>query len=299
MLKSISLRLCTLIVLLFAGIYSFAQQVQVKGTVVEKSSGESIIGASVMEVGSNSNGTITDIDGNFTLSVASGATLSVSYIGYKAVTVKAQPTLRIELTEDSQLIDEVVVTGYMSEKNTSLTGSVAVVKMKDVADIPTGNVLSSLQGRVAGMNITTDGTPGGGNTSTLVRGKSSFRNDANSPLYVIDGVMTRENISSILSSNDVESIQVLKDAASASIYGAQAANGVIIITTKRAKKGETRVDFDMSLTLQTYQCGFDMLNADECTRFIGRLISMPIMELRQAAKYMVMVQLPNFKTISV
>ena len=111
MLKSISLRLCTLIVLLFAGIYSFAQQVQVKGTVVEKSSGESIIGASVMEVGSNSNGTITDIDGNFTLSVASGATLSVSYIGYKAVTVKAQPTLRIELTEDSQLIDEVVVTG--------------------------------------------------------------------------------------------------------------------------------------------------------------------------------------------
>lgn len=263
MLKSISLRLCTLIVLLFVGILSFAQQVQVKGTVVEKSSGESIIGASVMEVGSNSNGTITDIDGNFTLSVTSGATLSVSYIGYKTVTVKAQPTLRIELTEDSQLIDEVVVTGYMSEKKASLTGSVAVVKMKDVADIPTGNVLSSLQGRVAGMNITTDGTPGGGNTSTLVRGKSSFRNDANSPLYVIDGVMTRENISSILSSNDVESIQVLKDAASASIYGAQAANGVIIITTKRAKKGETRVDFDMSLTLQTYQCGFDMLNADE------------------------------------
>lgn len=96
------------------------------------------------------------------------------------------------------MIDEVVVTGYMSEKKASLTGSVAVVKMKDVADIPTGNVLSSLQGRVAGMNITTDGTPGGGNTSTLVRGKSSFRNDANSPLYVIDGVMTRENISSIL-----------------------------------------------------------------------------------------------------
>ena len=139
--------------LLFVGILSFAQQVQVKGTVVEKSSGESIIGASVMEVGSNSNGTITDIDGNFILSVASGATLSVSYIGYKTVTVKAQPILRIELTEDSQLIDEVVVTGYMSEKKASLTGSVAVVKMKDVADIPTGNVLSSLQGRVAGMNI--------------------------------------------------------------------------------------------------------------------------------------------------
>ena len=262
MLKSISLRLCTLIVLLFAGIYSFAQQVQVKGTVVEKSSGESIIGASVMEVGSNSNGTITDIDGNFTLSVASGATLSVSYIGYKAVTVKAQPTLRIELTEDSQLIDEVVVTGYMSEKKASLTGSVAVVKMKDVADIPTGNVLSSLQGRVAGMNITTDGTPGGGNTSTLVRGKSSFRNDANSPLYVIDGVTFDGSVNSI-NPDDISSMTVLKDAASAALYGSRGANGVIIITTKRAKKGETRVDFDMSLTLQTYQCGFDMLNADE------------------------------------
>ena len=263
MLKSISLRLCTLIVLLFAGIYSFAQQVQVKGTVVEKSSGESIIGASVMEVGSNSNGTITDIDGNFTLSVASGATLSVSYIGYKAVTVKAQPTLRIELTEDSQLIDEVVVTGYMSEKKASLTGSVAVVKMKDVADIPTGNVLSSLQGRVAGMNITTDGTPGGGNTSTLVRGKSSFRNDANSPLYVIDGVMTRENISSILSSNDVESIQVLKDAASASIYGAQAANGVVLITTKSGKEGKAQIAFDAYYGVQNVARKADMLNAQE------------------------------------
>lgn len=263
MLKSISLRLCTLIVLLFAGISSFAQQVQVKGTVVEKSSGESIIGASVMEVGSNSNGTITDIDGNFTLSVASGATLSVSYIGYKTVTVKAQPILRIELTEDSQLIDEVVVTGYMSEKKASLTGSVAVVKMKDVADIPTGNVLSSLQGRVAGMNITTDGTPGGGNTSTLVRGKSSFRNDANSPLYVIDGVMTRENISSILSSNDVESIQVLKDAASASIYGAQAANGVVLITTKSGKEGKAQIAFDAYYGVQNVARKADMLNAQE------------------------------------
>ncbi len=263
MVKNISFRLCTLIMFLFVGIPSFAQQIKINGLVVEKSSGEPIIGASILEEGSKSNGTITDIDGNFTLSVTSGAMLRISYIGYKTVTVKAQSTLHVELVQDSKMIDEVVVTGYMSEKKASLTGSVAVVKMKEVTDTPTGNVLSSLQGRVAGMNITTDGTPGGGNTSTLVRGKSSFRDNANSPLYVIDGVMTRDNISSILSSNDVESIQVLKDAASASIYGAQAANGVIIITTKRAKKGETRVDFDMSLTLQNYQCGFNMLNADE------------------------------------
>lgn len=263
MMRNIHLKLCTFILLLFAGVSSFAQQIQVKGTVVEKSTGETVIGASVLEAGSQNNGTITDIDGNFTLYVAPEATLTISYIGYKTLTLKAQPQMRIEMEDDAQMLNEVVVTGYMAEKKASLTGSVAVVKMKDVADIPTGNVMSSLQGRVAGMNITTDGTPGGGNTVASVRGNSSFRKDANAPLYVIDGVMTRENISSILSSNDVESIQVLKDAASAAIYGAQAANGVIIITTKRARKGEIRVDFDMSLTMQTYHCGFDMLNADE------------------------------------
>ena len=125
MLKSISLRLCTLIVLLFAGIYSFAQQVQVKGTVVEKSSGESIIGASVMEVGSNSNGTITDIDGNFTLSVASGATLSVSYIGYKSQEVKVgkQKVLDVILAEDVSSLDEVVVVAYGHQRKVSVVGA--------------------------------------------------------------------------------------------------------------------------------------------------------------------------------
>lgn len=262
MLKDHSLKISTFIVLLFMSIFSFAQQIQVRGIVISKTDKEPIIGANVMEKGTN-NGTITDVNGNFTLSVKNDAKITISFVGYKSVVVQPKSRLDISLDDDSELLSEVVVTGYMTEKKADLTGSVAVVKMKDVADIPTGNVLSGLQGRVAGMNVTTDGTPGGTNTSTLVRGKSSFRSDANSPLYVIDGVMTRENISSILSSNDVESIQVLKDAASASIYGAQAANGVIIITTKHAKKGETHVDFDMSLTLQTYQCGFNMLNADE------------------------------------
>lgn len=253
--------LCALFLLMCTMVQ--AQDLTVQGKVISKTDGEPIIGATVVETNQTTNGTITDFDGNFALTVKQGAMLTVSYVGFKSVQVKAQATVNVTLEEDTEMLGEVVVTGYMSEKKASLTGSVAVVKMKDVADIPTGNVLSSLQGRVAGMNITTDGTPGGGTTSTQIRGKSSFRSDANSPLYVIDGVMTRENISSILSSNDVESIQVLKDAASAAIYGAQAANGVIIITTKRAKQGETRVDFDMSLTLQTYHCGFDMLNADE------------------------------------
>lgn len=230
--------------------------------VITDDTGMPVIGATILEKGTN-NGTITDFDGNFSLTMASQGTLQVSYIGYatQEIAVAGQENLNIKLKEDSEQLQEVVVTGYMSEKKASLTGSVAVVKMKDVADIPTGNVMSSLQGRVSGINITTDGTPGGMNTSTLVRGTTTI-NDS-SPLYVIDGVQTRDNIASILSSNDVESIQVLKDAASAAIYGAQAANGVIIITTKRAKEGDVKINFDMSLTAQTFATGFDMLNTQQ------------------------------------
>lgn len=247
--------------LLIGSVMLHAQNVvNVKGTVLSKTDNLSIIGASVVETGTT-NGVITDMDGNFTLTVPASATITISYVGYKTVTVKAAPTLNIVMEEDNEMLDEVVITGYMAEKKASLTGSVSVVKMKEVADVPTGNVMSSLQGRVAGMNITNDGTPGGMNTSTLVRGTTTINNS--SPLYVIDGVQTRDNIASILSSNDVESIQVLKDAASAAIYGAQAANGVIIITTKRAKEGDVKVNFDMSLTAQTFATGFDMLDTQQ------------------------------------
>ena len=248
--------------LLLAAIGAQAQNITVHGTVLSKTDDEPLIGASVFSETLKS-GAATDIDGQFTISVPKGSKLTISYVGYVTATVEAQAEMTIHLTEDSEILDEVVVVGYSSEKKSDLTGSVSVVKMKDVSDTPTGNVIQALQGRVAGMNITTDGTPGGLSTGTSIRGTSSFRSEANGPLYVIDGVMTRENPGTILNSNDVESIQVLKDAASASIYGAQAANGVIIITTKRAKKGECRVTFDATLTLQTYQSGLDMLNADQ------------------------------------
>ena len=172
-----------------------AQDLQVSGTVVSKSNGEPVIGATIVEQGNNTNGTITDFDGKFNLSVKQGAEITISYIGFKSQTLKAQQVLNVVLAEDTEMLEEVVVTGYMTEKKASLTGSVAVVKMKDVTDIPTGNVMSSLQGRVAGMNITTDGTPGGMNTGTLVRGTTTINNS--SPLYVIDGVQTRDNIASI------------------------------------------------------------------------------------------------------
>lgn len=249
------------ILMFIAAIAAQAQDITVHGTVLSATDDEPLIGASVVADVAGRAGAATDIDGNFTLTVAPGTILTVSYVGFRTTTVEAAPTLTIRLEEDSKLLDEVVVVGYSAEKKSDLTGSVSVVKMKDVADIPTGNVIQSLQGRVAGMTVTTDGTPGGLSTGTSIRGASSFRGDANGPLYVIDGVMTRENPGTILSSNDVESIQVLKDAASASIYGAQAANGVIIITTKRAKPGEAHVTFDATLTLQTYNSGLDLLDA--------------------------------------
>jgi len=253
----------TAVVLLLMALSVQAQNITVHGTVVSATDDEPLIGASVIPAGNAASGVATDFDGNFTISVPEGTELTITYVGFKSKTVDAAPQLSVVLEEDSEMLDEVVVVGYSSEKKSDLTGSVSVVKMKDVADTPTGNVIQALQGRVAGMNITTDGTPGGLSTGTSIRGASSFRSEANGPLYVIDGVMTRENPGTILNSNDVESIQVLKDAASAAIYGAQAANGVIIISTKRAKQGECRVTFDATLTLQTYNSGLDMLDADQ------------------------------------
>lgn len=257
-------QLLTAFMFVIMAITAMAQEkITVHGTVISKTDAEPLIGASVICETDGTIGAATDFDGNFVISVPAGSNLVVSYIGFVPLTVKAEPEMTIELEEESALLDEVIVVGYSAEKKSDLTGSVSVVKMKDVADTPTGNVIQALQGRVAGMNITTDGTPGGLSTSTSIRGASSFRGEANGPLYVIDGIMTRENPGTILNSNDIESIQVLKDAASASIYGAQAANGVIIITTKRANKGECHVTFDATLTLQTYQSGLSMLNADQ------------------------------------
>ena len=149
-------------------------------------------------------GVSTDFDGKFAIKVPENSSITVTYVGFKPLTLKATPEMTIKLEEDTELLEEVVVVGYSTEKKSDLTGSVSVVKMKDVADTPTGNVIQSLQGRVAGMMVSTDGTPGGLSTGTSIRGASSFRGDANGPLYVIDGVMTRENPGTIINPNDVE-----------------------------------------------------------------------------------------------
>ena len=238
------------------------QNITVKGNVTSKTDGQPIIGASVIETISTTNGTITDFDGNFTLSVPTNATLKISYIGYKPVTVKAAASIQVLLEEDTQMVDEVVVTGYTTQRKADLTGAVSVVKVDEIQKQGENNPVKALQGRVPGMNITADGNPSG--TATVrIRGIGTLNN--NDPLYIIDGVPSKAGMHE-LNGNDIESIQVLKDAASASIYGSRAANGVIIITTKQGRKGQIKINFDASVSASMYQSKLDMMNTEQYGR---------------------------------
>ena len=239
----------------------YAQKIEATGTVVDQT-GETVIGATIMEKGTT-NGTVTDFDGNFKLSTASGAKIVVSYIGFMTQELNAEPTMKIVLKEDAQSLQEVVVTGYTTQRKADLTGSVAVVQTKDLKTSSDSDPMRALQGKVAGMTVTTDGSPSGTGT-VRIRGIGSF-NSSQDPLFVIDGVPTTATLNS-LNMNDIESMQVLKDAASASIYGSRAANGVIIITTRKGKKGEkVKIDFSANLTAQFYtsQSTMDLCNSAE------------------------------------
>ena len=236
---------------------AFAQDVKVKG-VVKQPDGETIIGATVTEKGTT-NATVTDLDGNFSLQVKEGAELVISYIGFNTVTTAAKPQMDVTLSEDTKLIEEVVVTGYTTQRKADLTGSVSVVSVTDLQKQNENNPMKALQGRVPGMNISADGSPSGAAT-VRIRGIGTLNN--NDPLYIIDGVPTKAGMHE-LNGNDIESIQVLKDAASASIYGSRAANGVIIITTKKGKDGKLKVDLDASVAASMYSHKMDVLNAKE------------------------------------
>ena len=234
-----------------------AQEVNVSGVVTD-ATGETIIGASVVEKGTT-NGTVTDIDGKFTLKVKKGAQLEFSYIGYNNVTLEAKPTMNVVLSENAKLVEEVVVTGYTTQRKADLTGAVSFVSVTDLQKQNENNPMKALQGRVPGMNISADGSPSGSAT-VRIRGIGTLNN--NDPLYIIDGVPTKAGMHE-LNGNDIESIQILKDAASASIYGSRAANGVIIITTKKGKDGKLKVDLDASVAASMYSHKMEVLNAKE------------------------------------
>ena len=241
---------------------AFAQaQVAATGVVVDAATGEPIIGASVLEEGT-SNGTITDFDGNFSLSVGKDAMVVISYVGYKTQQLFPKANMKVSLAEDSEVLEEVVVTGYTTQRKADLTGAVSAVSAADLEKQQENNPMKALQGKVPGLNIAADGNPSGAAT-VRIRGVGTL-ND-NDPLYIIDGVPTKSGMHE-LNPNDIESMQILKDAASASIYGSRAANGVIIITTKKGKEGKLNVTLDASVAVQNYVSRMHVLNSEQFGR---------------------------------
>lgn len=244
--------------LLLAVIGAQAQEITVSGTVLSGSDNEPLIGATVRSLATNA-GTSTDIDGNFTMSVPQGSDLQVSYIGYEPKTVKAEPSMTITLKDNAAALDEIVVVGYTTQRKADLTGAVAVMNMKEPLSENSGNIMNSMAGKLPGVNVVPDAAPGG-TGSIRVRGMSTA-NSSNDPLYIIDGVPT-DNINCI-NPSDIETMQVLKDAASASIYGSRAANGVVIITTKQGKGDRMTININYAASAQTIAKRHKMLDANQ------------------------------------
>ena len=251
LLSFLALMLCTIM-------YA---QTEITGTVVDDF-GDGLPGATVKEKENATNGTVTDMDGHFKIKVKSGAMLVISYIGFETQEVAAQDGMKVTMGEAASELNELVVTGYSVQRKADLTGAVSVVSVDEIAKQNENNPMKALQGRVPGMNISADGNPSGAAT-VRIRGIGTL-ND-NDPLYIIDGVPTKAGMHE-LNGNDIESIQVLKDAASASIYGSRAANGVIIITTKKGKDGKVKVNFDSSLAASFYTNKIKTMNASEWGR---------------------------------
>lgn len=217
-------------------------QRHVKG-VIKDGNGEPIIGATIRVKGHESNGTISDMDGNFSLNINSGDELEVSYVGYNTKFIKTgnSSTLSVIMKEDNKALDEIVVVGYGTQKKVSVTGSMASTKGDDLAAVPTPNITNTLAGRLPGLiSYNRSGEPGYDDAGLLIRGASTIGNA--SPLLVVDGVADRAGSLGRLDPNDIESITILKDA-SAAIYGSRAANGVILVTTKRGSKGDLKVQY--------------------------------------------------------
>jgi TonB-linked SusC/RagA family outer membrane protein len=248
-----------LLILIISSNVAYAQM-SVTGKVLDGDSNTGLPGATVQIKGQNK-GTSTDADGNFKIDAASTDVLIISSIGFvvKEVKVGNQSTINVTLAADARSLDEVIVTGYGSQSKRDITGAVATVDMKAALQVPATNLAQAIQGRVAGVNVSNENAPGGG-VMVRIRGFGTI-ND-NSPLYVIDGTPTKGNLNT-LNLNDIESMQVLKDASAASIYGSRAGNGVVIITTKKGKGGKPKLTYDAYYGQQTPIKFLDLLNTRE------------------------------------
>ena len=245
------------------------QTIKVTGQIVDQS-GEPLIGATVRVKGAQT-GAVTDFDGNFSIDAPANATLIVSYVGYKdrEIAVRGRAIIeKIEMESDSQMLDQVVVVGYGVQKKADLTGSVSIVNADELKRVSNSNISTMLEGKVAGVQITSDGQPGA-DPSVRIRGIGSFGSTA--PLYVIDGVPMGTTIRDF-SPNDIETIQVLKDASAGAIYGSRAANGVVIITTKGGKKEQPlKVDYKGYFGWDKISSGvYDVMNANQYSQYLGQ-----------------------------
>lgn len=278
-----ALRTATLSAGLFLSASAFAQQVVVKGNVVDET-GEPVIGASVKVVGGTL-GTVTDIDGNFTLNADKKSTIEVTYIGYEPVKMQAGQNLTIHLKNSSSTLNEVVVIGYGAVKKSDLTGSVTALKPDSKNKGLVVNAQDMLSGKVAGVNVTSNsGEPGVG-TQIRIRGGSSL-NASNDPLIVIDGVPmdnnkvgvtignSASNLLSTINPQDIESFNVLKDASATAIYGSRGSNGVIIITTKKGHKGQKpEVSYSGSVSVSQKKKTYDMMDGDQYRAYVKSLFN--------------------------
>lgn len=235
--------------------------------IVKDADGEPIIGANVMVKG-QSIGTITDIDGRFVLDAPANAVLQITYIGYVAdeVKVSGKKELTIILKEDTETLDEVVVVGYGTMKKRDITGAVSSVNTSVLTAGSAPSAADALQGRIAGVNIQKNAGRPGGSYSIQVRGVSSIKNKNSGPLYVIDGIPTSEGMND-LNPNDIETIDVLKDASATAIYGSRGANGVVIITTRRGEKGKVSIQYEGNVGFREASHLPDMMNGDDYVQF--------------------------------
>ena len=248
---------------------SQSQTIKVSGQIVDQD-GQPLIGATV-KVKNAKLGVVTDFDGNFTIDVASDGVLVVSYVGYKdrEIAVRGRASLgQIQLADDTNMLEQVVVVGYGTQKKADLTGSVSIVNADELKRVSNSNISTMLEGKVAGVQITSDGQPGA-DPSVKIRGLGTFGSTA--PLYVIDGVPMGTTIRDF-SPNDIETIQVLKDASAGAIYGSRAANGVIIITTKSGKKDQPlKVDYKGYFGIDKIPSStYDVMNADQYSQYLGQ-----------------------------
>ena len=268
----IPLRMLGLLLGLFLSVGAFAQ-IDVKGH-VKDATGEPIIGATVRVDGTQT-ATVTDFDGNFVLKANQGADITITYIGYQTATVKAAPSVEVVLQDDAALLNEVVVIGYGVARKNDLTGSVTAMKPDEKNHGLITSAQDMMQGKIAGVNVTSDGGTPGGSSTIRIRGGSSL-NASNDPLIVIDGLaMDRQGVKgapnalSMVNPNDIESFTVLKDASATAIYGSRGSNGVIIITTKKGRQGQApKVSYNGNVSYSVKRNKLDVLSADEFRTFI-------------------------------